>query len=567
MKRPIDVHSRANVHQICLRRSAFRSRQGRHHTPFIQQRRFSHLQTIPLPRIPQPAEASEDQEIKDGLVVVPMAEDSKTLDSLLRFCYPSTLADDPNLEVLEDVIDVLEAAKKYSLESLEKKICRTLSNPKILEAEPLRCFAIAHRGDLREETRLAAKYTLSLPLVPSWFNEIGLITAADLLALLTYHRKCGDAISLARADALQVQNHCTVLMFSNTPTSTKPAYAAAPFDHAKADIILRSSDNVDFRIFKLFLSLASPFFETLFDLPQPAKAKEDQKTKDGLVVVPVTECSKTLDALLRFCYPSTLTDDPNLEVLEDVTDVLEAAKKYSLESLEKKICRTLSNPKILNAESLRFFAIAHRGGLREETRLAAKYTLTQSLVPSWFKEIGLITAADLLALLTYHRFCGDAVYALKTDMSWIKTHYGSNQGCAWLSGQSYSNNRFNNCSCPRSLVPKFLLFNSWSLQWWEDFMEETFVELRDKPCKATIENHVEKAVQSVKGRNCPTCSPHIEGGMQGLTELFTKKLDEVISQFELDFTSQVKSQIPDEDSSRQAMGEETGSNIESDFGL
>ena len=99
--------------------------------------------------------------------------------------------------------------------------------------------------------------------------------------------------------------------------SDDSTYAAAPFDHAKADIILRSSDNIDFRVFKLFLSLASPFFETLFDIPQPDEENGDQEIKDGLVVVPVTEDSKTLDALLRFCYPCTLADVLNLEVLKD----------------------------------------------------------------------------------------------------------------------------------------------------------------------------------------------------------------------------------------------------------
>ena len=97
--------------------------------------------------------------------------------------------------------------------------------------------------------------------------------------------------------------------------SDDSTYAAAPFDHAKADIILRSSDNIDFRVFKLLLSLASPFFETLFDIPQPAEEVGDQEVKDGLAVVRVTEDSKTLDALLRFCYPCTLADDPKIDVL------------------------------------------------------------------------------------------------------------------------------------------------------------------------------------------------------------------------------------------------------------
>ena len=231
-------------------------------------------------------------------------------------------------------------------------------------------------------------------------------------------------------------------------------YAAAPFDHAKADIILRSSDNVDFRVFKLFLSLASPFFETFFDVPQPAE-DGDQEIKDGLAVVSITEDSKTLDSLLRLCYPCTLADDPKLEVLQDAMEVLEVARKYSLDVVEQKARQAIADPKILEAEPLRCFAIAHRGRLREETLLAAKYTLTQPLIPSWFQEVDLVTATDLLSLLTYHKKCGDAVFALRPDLSWIESHYRSSQACAWLSGCN---------KCQKSAAPKYRLFG-YSYQW------------------------------------------------------------------------------------------------------
>ncbi|KAI6016058.1 hypothetical protein PISMIDRAFT_17780 [Pisolithus microcarpus 441] len=66
-----------------------------------------------------------------------------------------------------------------------------------------------------------------------------------------------------------------------------------------------SPARVDFHVFKLFLSLASPFFETLFDLPQPSEAANaDMEIKDGLPVIPVSDGSKTLDLLLRFYYPA-----------------------------------------------------------------------------------------------------------------------------------------------------------------------------------------------------------------------------------------------------------------------
>jgi len=335
-------------------------------------------------------------------------------------------------------------------------------------------------------------------------------------------------------------------------------FATAPFDHAKADIILRSSDDVYFRVFKLFLSLASPVFETLFDIPQPEKASDDQEVKDGLFVISLTEDSKTLDALLRFCYPCTLAEDPCLEALKDIVDVLEAARKYSLDAIEKKARQAITTPKILEAEPLGCFAIAHRGLLREETLLAAKHTLTQPLIPIWFQEIDMITATDLLSLLTYHKKCGDAVYALRDDLSWIAAHYGSIEACSWVLGRlgsrdlsghcNYCENarRYCNCghangpavcACPKSTTPRYMLFEKQALQWWYDFMEGTFTELRDKPSKATVHAAVEKTVQTVKARNCSTCSPAITEKMRDLSDLLVSKVEEAVSQIELELSS------------------------------
>ncbi|KAF9233458.1 hypothetical protein BU15DRAFT_66561 [Melanogaster broomeanus] len=303
---------------------------------------------------------------------------------------------------------------------------------------------------------------------------------------------------------------------------SESTYAAFPFDHPKADIILRASDNIDFRVFKLFLSLASPFFESLFDIPQPIEASEEQEIKDGLAVIPVSEDSKTLEILPRFCYPCTLAEDPNLEQLKDVTDVLEAAQKYSIDAIERKVCQAVSNPKILEVEPLRCFAIAHHGQLRDETLLAAKYTLRRPLIPTWFEEIELLSAADLLALLTYHQRCGNAV-----------AHYESEGACSWLSGRMPDGFR-TTCGCPRSHVPRYSLFINQTPQWWDDFMEETFLALRDKPCKATIRACAERTVQSVRAQDCAACSPHIAEGMREFSALFARKVEEAVSQVELE---------------------------------
>ncbi|KIJ65520.1 hypothetical protein HYDPIDRAFT_27522, partial [Hydnomerulius pinastri MD-312] len=236
----------------------------------------------------------------------------------------------------------------------------------------------------------------------------------------------------------------------------------------------------------------------------------------------------TLDALLRFCYPCTLAEDPNFEDLKDVVSVLEAAKKYSLDAIEKKAAQAVSSPKLLEAEPLRCFAIAHRGQLREETILAAKYTLRQPLIPAWFEEIELLTATDLLALLTYHKQCGDAVEGLRTDLSWITTHYQTYTGFGW------TNATCGGCTYLQNTASKYYPFFGYSpLQWWVDFMEDTFVRLRDRPCVATIEAAAQAATQVVRQRGCGTCSSRIAETMREFTTLFAGKVEEAVSQVHL----------------------------------
>ncbi|KIN97053.1 hypothetical protein M404DRAFT_104388, partial [Pisolithus tinctorius Marx 270] len=308
--------------------------------------------------------------------------------------------------------------------------------------------------------------------------------------------------------------------------------APSPFDHARADVILRSSDDVDFRVFKLFLSLASPFFETLFDLPQPSEEMNtDVEMKDGLPVIPVSEDNKTLDPLLRFCYPCTLAEDPALEDFRDIVNVLEAAKKYSLDTVAKTVCKSLFNPKILEANSLRCFAIACCTRMQDECALAARYMLWEPLVPTWFEEIELITSTELLTLLVYHRKCATAIQALKVDLSWITTEYTQWAAAPWMVGKTSSGSY---CNCARSSSGKYPLFYGNTVaQWWEAFMDSTFLDLQEKPCAETIRQDVEKAIQSVRQRNCGHCSAVVPGGMRDFGTVFINKVEEIISKVTL----------------------------------
>src|ERR1700691_3221543 len=93
-------------------------------------------------------------------------------------------------------------------------------------------------------------------------------------------------------------------------------FAQAPFDHVDAaDIIIRSSDGMHFRMIKLLLSLVSPIFKDLFNLPRSTEEEGIDETKDGLPIVDLTEKSGTIKNLLSFCYPAIYNGDVGLETL------------------------------------------------------------------------------------------------------------------------------------------------------------------------------------------------------------------------------------------------------------
>jgi hypothetical protein len=142
-----------------------------------------------------------------------------------------------------------------------------------------------------------------------------------------------------------------------------PTVAAYPFDMSAADVTIRTSDNVDFRLFKTVLILASSFFSDMFSLTQPPNHAIDE-TVDPIFV---SESSETFDCLMRFCYP---IDDPVLSSLSLTEKVLEAAMKYEMAEaikLSKTILRGFvsSNP-------LDVYAISCRLCLESEARLAAQ---------------------------------------------------------------------------------------------------------------------------------------------------------------------------------------------------
>ncbi|KAI0944264.1 hypothetical protein AcW1_002016 [Taiwanofungus camphoratus] len=175
--------------------------------------------------------------------------------------------------------------------------------------------------------------------------------------------------------------------------------ASSPFDKADADIILRSSDNVDFYVYKVVLRLASPFFEDMFTLPQNSCPEgQDTHPHSGLPLVHVTENSQTLDSLLRLCYPVA---DPVLSKLADVQAVLSAALKYQMDEATA-LMKTYLSSHVRN-KPLSVYAIACSLGLEENARAAAEVFCNDPMIDSYDPAMDEVSSGAYYRLLQFRR--------------------------------------------------------------------------------------------------------------------------------------------------------------------
>ncbi|KII85940.1 hypothetical protein PLICRDRAFT_178242 [Plicaturopsis crispa FD-325 SS-3] len=166
----------------------------------------------------------------------------------------------------------------------------------------------------------------------------------------------------------------------------------APFDDPNADIILRSSDNVDFRACKCLLS------------PSMLALSETENTmKDGLPVIQLREDSAMVRALLRYSLPS-------LSLSTQLHD-----------SLQTPHDAPLPHP-------LRVFATAIHHALPAAARAAAKHNL-HTPIADWpyalelahgpyAPELEYISARQYHRLLEYHIQCGEAASTTCSITPW-----------------------------------------------------------------------------------------------------------------------------------------------------
>ncbi|KAF4619703.1 hypothetical protein D9613_004845 [Agrocybe pediades] len=183
------------------------------------------------------------------------------------------------------------------------------------------------------------------------------------------------------------------------------------FDAPDADIILLSSDSAggstEFHLHQCILSAASPFFHDMFSLPQG-----DHFT-GKLPVIPISEPAHVIDILLRFVYPISR---PAIASLDELCLVLGAAVKYDFGQAILSLRTLLLTPRFLRSSPIRVYAVASQYDFIEEAEVAARHTLSVSLLDAPpCEDLKYINAYDYHQLLRLHQDrSAAAVSLLKT---------------------------------------------------------------------------------------------------------------------------------------------------------
>lgn len=248
-----------------------------------------------------------------------------------------------------------------------------------------------------------------------------------------------------------------------------------PFDDADADIILRSSDRVDFMVYKVILSKASPVFKTMFSLPQPAT----DTPQGSLPTIDLAENSKVLVALLSVIYPHTSESDEQLS-LNDLIATIDMARKYDMATASRRLLIDFKASKAIRNSPLEAFCAAYSRELGEAAQIAARASLKHRLnLDNIGDTLEYTNGPAFHRLWKFHRACSAA--ACRAISSYTFTWIPPAPTSWWSATPA-------NCLCTTKY--RWILGTQQS-RWvanasWNDYLDRARTTLREHPCSEAI---------------------------------------------------------------------------------
>ncbi|RDX47843.1 hypothetical protein OH76DRAFT_701108 [Lentinus brumalis] len=323
--------------------------------------------------------------------------------------------------------------------------------------------------------------------------------------------------------------------------STATSSPRAPFDDVDADIVFRSCDNVDFRLYKVIIAKASRVMHDMLTLPSDPSAADDASPP----VVPLTETARTLENVFRLCCP---VEHPTITTLEDVHAVLEAARKYEMPAVTANLRCVIT--RILSTEPLRVYAIAYMLEMEDVAREAAQLLLDEPSfhIPSTPpREFQILPCLALYAVHMYRQKCVEAALAVLEDLDWVLNgdHERASKGpwdaWCWVS-EVYDGGHV--AQCKKSTVRLHWSLNrtpvsTWyfAQQWWVTHLESIKSALASRPSGRTVRAQIgdpSKSEALSQTLSCNYCKPKAYTDLALFDSLLAAMVDAAVEKVDID---------------------------------
>ncbi|RDX54061.1 hypothetical protein OH76DRAFT_1059627 [Lentinus brumalis] len=326
----------------------------------------------------------------------------------------------------------------------------------------------------------------------------------------------------------------------------KPAVcaASAPFDDASADTVLRTSDNVDFRVFRWFLKGISSVFDDLLAHPQVQpqaqtnfKADPDMPLNPRAILRVVSEPSQILDPLLRqyYPFPGPLT----FLSYKDTMSVLLAAHRLQL----TRIAQTLADaarPHI-KENPPRAYGFALRHGMEDTARLAAHEFLAVEDTLMDSDELDSLTVRQYRQLVVYRQACiavlkifhGDTMDENGRLCVWTSDEMAGKGTCTWFQCTSYVQH-YLNCKagdCRNHHGPA---------RWFREYYERMGARLGARPSADAVRDlnllvpAIQAALRQCRNTDEQGCTRYAYTQLHRYRELMLEEIERVIAEVPLE---------------------------------
>ena len=312
----------------------------------------------------------------------------------------------------------------------------------------------------------------------------------------------------------------------NDAPDTSPGVAtpaSAPFDNSEADLIIRTSDNVEYRVNKLRLRDASSCFADMLALP----ALVSPKSGMPIDVVDVAEPSATWEYILRITYAT-----PPLKPIPhgQLWQLFQAAKKYDMPGVRWALGQVLAGiPYTSEENTLRAYILAYTFSFPDIASAAARASLSQPR-EAFVPELHLASSAVHFRWTEYRRACVDAAtaFARNKNLFYLTEWWGKIEG--WGHAPSQPQTSHPGPACPPAHTYNARLGGTYVRRSLDEYMKQSGAALQLCPTGATVRGPqlVAALVQDALG--CPQCAPNMRSDrIADFVEFYSAKIDEAVA--------------------------------------